>query len=362
MSSRNYLSIGMLLLFVFSFQVFSSLTGQEYFLTQLTMSAYYVLVIIGLCVLMGYTGLISLGHAAFFSIGGYTSAVLTTLNLLDYPQSSLAQNLINSGLTVSRLDTYGREIVHISPWAALITAVVITVCISFLVGIPILKLKGHYLAMATLGFGVIVYRIVLGTKIFGEADGISEVPGFDLFLNLRISGDMSDRVMNYYIAWVIVIAGLVILLNTVHSRVGRALRAIHGSEEAANTMGINTGRYKLVIFVLSAVFAAVGGVFMTHYNGGIGPSEAGVMKSVRYVAIVAVGGMANLWGALIMGMVLNYISLRGYLGSYDDAFFGFILVAIMIFAPDGIIRRERILPVLSMLKRMVLKNESSGSE
>jgi branched-chain amino acid transport system permease protein len=89
--------------------------------------------------------------------------------------------------------------------------------------------------------------------------------------------------------------------------------------------------------VLSAVLAAIAGVFLTHYNGGIGPSEASIMKSVRYVAIVAVGGMGSLWGTLIMGTVLNYLSLRGYFGTLDDAVFGGILILIMLFAPDGII-------------------------
>ena len=95
---------------------------------------------------------------------------------------------------------------------------------------------------------------------------------------------------------------MVLLVNLINSRAGRALRAIHGNEGAAQAMGVDTARYKLHLFALSAVIAAVAGVFMTHYNGGIGPAEAGVMKSVRYVAIVAVGGMANLWGALIAGI------------------------------------------------------------
>jgi branched-chain amino acid transport system permease protein len=102
-------------------------------------------------------------------------------------------------------------------------------------------------------------------------------------------------------------------------------------------MGVDTARFKLQTFMLSAVFSALAGVLLTHYNGGIGPSEASVMKSVRYVAIVAVGGMANLWGALIMGMVLNFLSLRGFFGSYDDAVFGLILITIMLFAPNGIL-------------------------
>ena len=131
---------------------------------------------------------------------------------------------------------------------------------------------------------------------------------------------------------------MVLAINLVHSRVGRALRSIHESEEAAHSLGINTYRYKLATFVLSAVFAAVGGALLTHYNGSIGPSEATVMKSVRYVAIVAVGGMANLWGALVMGVLLNFLSLRGVFGHYDDAVFGAILIAMMLFAPQGLLR------------------------
>ena len=102
-------------------------------------------------------------------------------------------------------------------------------------------------------------------------------------------------------------------------------------------MGVNVARYKLGLFVLSAVFAAVAGVFLTHYNGGIGPSEASITKSIRYVAIVAVGGMANLWGAVAASVALNFLSLRGYFGSYDEAVFGAILVIVMLFAPDGIL-------------------------
>ena len=192
--------------------------------------------------------------------------------------------------------------------------------------------------MATLGFGIIVYRLVLATTVLGAADGLSDVPAFTIFPGLQVSGNMPLIVKNYYIAWALVILGMIILMNLIDSRVGRALRGIHSAEDAAEAMGVNTARYKLNVFVLSAVYAAVAGVFLTHYNGGIGPSEASIMKSVRYVAIVAVGGMANLWGALSMGVLLNYLSLRGYFGSYDDAVFGGILILIMLFAPEGLLR------------------------
>jgi branched-chain amino acid transport system permease protein len=335
---KRYIPVLFLLALVVIIQLVTQFTETTYYLTQLTMSAYYSVVVIGLCVLMGYGGQISLGHAGFFAIGGYLAGALTTHNLLPLKEHGLVLFLDKLGLLVAGKDLYGGDLLTVEPWAACIGAVLAAGIIGLAIGGPVLKLKGHYLAMATLGFGIIIYRIVLASGYFGEADGVSEVPGFQLLPGIEVSGSFGARTLNYYIAWGMVIFGVILLLNLIHSRVGRALRSIHGSEEAANAMGVNTARYKLYIFVLSAVFAAFAGVFMTHYNGGIGPSEAGIMKSVRYVAIVAVGGMANLWGALIMGIVLNFLSLRGVFGSYDDAVFGVILIVIMLFAPQGILK------------------------
>lgn len=320
-------------------QVITTAAGREFYLTQLTMASYYCVVILGLTVLMGYTGQISIGHAAFFAMGGYTTAVLTTINLAERGDSALAGFIIKLGLATIDKTPYGGDLLHVSPWVALVVAVTITAAVSFLIGIPILKLRGHYLAMATLGFGIIVHRVVLGSRIFGEADGISDIPPFRI-AGLSVCGDPALRVQNFYIAAFLVMVCLILLINLIDSRVGRALRSIHGSEEAAGAMGVNTARYKLSVFVMSAVFACVAGVFLTHFNGGIGPSEAEVMKSVNYVAIVAVGGMANLWGALIMGIVLNYLSLRGYFGSYDEFVFGGILIVIMLFFPDGLLKMD----------------------
>jgi branched-chain amino acid transport system permease protein len=337
---KRYSPVIALIAIIIIIQLITTLTGSEFFLTQLTMSAYYCIVIIGLSVLLGYAGQISLGHAAFFAMGGYTTAVLTTINLVNIKDTFIINIIKSLGLTIIGKNTYGVDIEYINPWFSLIAAVILTAIAAFFIGIPILKLKGHYLAMATLGLGIFVYRIVLGTRIFGEADGISEVPPFIIAGSLSVSGDSLFRVQNYYIAAFLVVAGIIILINLIESRVGRALRSIHGNEEAANAMGIDTARYKLSIFVLSAVYACIAGVFMTHFNSGIGPSEADVMKSVSYVAIVAVGGMSNIWGALFMGMVLNYLSLRGYFGSMDEFVFGGILIVIMLFFPDGLLKKE----------------------
>jgi branched-chain amino acid transport system permease protein len=338
MGPRRYLPVLGAAGLAIALQAALSELGAEHYLTQLTMSAYYALVVIGLCLLMGYAGQVSLGHAGFFAIGGYTSAVLTTCDLAAWRDAPLVAAGRGLGLLVERQDLYGGTLLSLSPWVALVVALAAAGIIAFLIGLPILRLRGHYLAMASLGFGLIIYRIVLGTPLFGQADGISNVPPFRLFAGLEVNGRPAFRLQNYYIAWAVVLSAMTLTINLVHSRVGRALRAIHQNEEAAHSLGIDTYRYKLAVLVLSALLAACGGVFLTHYNASIGPSEVTVMKSVRYVAIVAVGGMANLWGALVMALVLNFLSLRGVFGTYDDAVFGAILILILLLAPDGILR------------------------
>jgi branched-chain amino acid transport system permease protein len=306
---KRYVPVVLLAAAVIAAQLTLSALKAEFLLTQLTMSAYYTLVTLGLCLLMGYAGQVSLGHAGFFAIGGYTTAVLSTA---------------------------GAAALGFAPWLTLPAAVAATAVVAFLIGVPVLRLRGHYLAIATLAFGFIVSRVILGTALFGQADGISDVPAIRLFAGLVLSGKRTVRVQNYYIAWTLVTVGLLFAVNLIGSRVGRALRAIHGNEEAAAAMGIDVARYKLAVFVLSAVYAGVGGAFLVHFNAGIGPGEAGVMKSVRYLALVAAGGMGSPWGTVAVSAGLTFLSLRGAFGLYDDAVFGALLVGIMLFAPEGL--------------------------
>lgn len=368
MNWKAYRPVAILAVVLTIIQLLTLATDTAYYLTQMTMAAYYVIVAVGLCMVMGYAGQISLGQAGFFAIGGYTTAVLTTSNLTEKLETPFFGFLDRIGLLIAEENLYGETVTYITPWIALTAALVLAASVAWAIGVPVLRLKGHYLAMATMGFGIIIYRIVLGTRLFGEADGISNVPAFPLLPGVPVSSDFSVRVVNYYIAWLFVIAAMILLMNLVNSRVGRALRSLHGGEDAADAMGVDTSRYKVVVFVIGAVFAAAAGVFMTHYNGGIGPSEAGVAKSVRYVAIVAVGGMANLWGALVMGLVLNFLSLRGLFGHFDDAVFGVVLVIIMMFFPDGLFRAAVLDRLRSRLKELTaavsgwLKRGGKGAE
>jgi branched-chain amino acid transport system permease protein len=306
---KRYIPVLALAALAVGVQLVVSALKAEYLLTQLTMSAYYTLVTLGLCLLMGYAGQVSLGHAGFFAIGGYTTAVLSTA---------------------------GAAAIGFAPWLSLPAGVAAAAVIALAIGLPVLRLRGHYLAMATLAFGFIVSRIILGTSLLGQADGISDVPAVRLFAGLVLTGKRSLRVENYYVAWVLVTLGLLLAVNLLGSRVGRALRAIHGNDEAASAMGVDVARYKLAVFVLSAVYAGAGGACLVHFNGGIGPGEAGVMKSVRYVALVAAGGMGSPGGTVAVSAVLTFLSLRGAFGLYDDAVFGALLVAIMLFAPEGL--------------------------
>jgi branched-chain amino acid transport system permease protein len=307
----------------------------QYCLTQLTMSLYYAIVVISLCLLMGYAGQVSLGQGAFFALGGYTTAVLTTANLLPAKTWWIVAWAGRLHLLVDRTDAFGNAALSVTPWAAFVAAMLVSGLVACLIGYPALRLHGHYLAMATLGFGLIVNKVFLGTALFGAADGINGVPEWKLLPGVVVSGRSAARVTNYYVACALVLLVMVLMRNLLASRVGRALQAIHDRETAANAMGIATSSYKLRTFVLSAVLAAVAGVFFTHFTAGIGPSEAGAFKSVRYVALAAAGGLANLWGSMAISTALNYLSLRGLFGGLDHAVFGVILIAIVALAPEG---------------------------
>jgi branched-chain amino acid transport system permease protein len=337
MPSQRHVQVGIFLGATVAAHLLALQLGKIFFLTQLTMSAYYTLAVMGLSLLMGYAGQISLGHAGFFAIGGYTSAVLTTLDLSAHGTATVVAALAKVGVLTPRAQLFGGEVLVVHPWVALLCAIALSGVLAFVLGIPVLRLKGHYLAMATLGVGSIVFSVTLGTSFLGAADGITGVPPFPLLPGFEVGGSSAGRVSNYYVAFGLLAAAMVLLGNLIQSRVGRALRAIHGAEDAASAMGVDTAALKLRTFVLSAVLAAVAGVFLTHLNAGIGPSEASIMKSVRYVAIVAVGGMGSLWGALATSLVLNFLSLRGYFGEFDDAVFGLVLVGVMLFAPSGVL-------------------------
>ena len=273
-----------------------------YYIGVLVFVGIYALITICLSLLLGYTGQISLGHAAFFGIGAYASGLLTTR-------------------------------IHMSPWLALVCAMIITGVMAYLIGKPVLKLRGHYLAMATLGFGEIVY-------IFFNAEvGLTGGPsGFGQIPRLAVGEFIFKKDIHfYYLVWGTVIILLALVLNTINSRIGRALRSIHGSETAANAMGVNTASYKMQVFVFSAVIASLAGSYYAHFVTFVSPTTFNANMSILLVTMVIVGGMSNVWGAILGAGLLSILPeyLRTF-GDYDILAYGGIILVIMMFAPDGL--------------------------
>jgi branched-chain amino acid transport system permease protein len=274
----------------------------DYYLTVLIIGALNAAVVVGLTLLMGYAGQVSIGHAAFYGLGAYVSGVLTVKHAWPVP-------------------------------AAFAAAVVVTAGIAWLVGRPALKLKGHYLAMATLAFGEIVHIV------FNEMDTLTGGPsGMSGIPRPVIAGVSFDSDRNFYwLAWGYLVLVLLVSVNVIHSRVGRGMRVIHGSERAARAMGVDTAGYKTSIFVLSAIFAAAAGSLYAHFITFISPSSFGIGHSVLLVTMVAVGSMESIWGGLLGALVLTLLPeyLRVF-RDYDILMYGAILMVIMIFVPRGL--------------------------
>lgn len=257
---------------------------------------------IALNLLMGYTGQISLGHAGFFGLGAYGSAVLTSHFSVPAPLALLA--------------------------SAAFTAVV-----AYGVGRVILRLRGHYLAMATLGLGIIVTIVLTNEAAWtGGPDGMA-VDGFTLF-GFTPSGERQW----YWVFAVLLVGTVVLAQNLIDSPAGRALQALHGSETAAAVAGIGVRRRKIAVFVLSATVSAVLGSLTAHYSGYVNPGLAGFMQSVELVIIVVLGGMASIYGSVFGAVIMGVLPqvLAGYEG-WDSVAFGFIMAAAMIFLPRGVV-------------------------
>lgn len=264
----------------------------------------YTLITLGLSLLMGYAGQISLGHAAFFGIGAYVSGVLST-----------------------QFDC--------NPWLGMLLGAAVAAMVAVIVGAPSLKLRGHYLAMATLAFGIIV-NIVFREEArwTGGPDGMIGIPGLSLF---GLALDSAEKY--YYLVWGIVAAVFLFSVNLIQSPAGRALRAIHASEAAAAAMGIPIARYKVIVFAYSAVLGSLAGSLYAHYMNFINPATFDLFFSIKLVIMIALGGMHSIWGALVGAIIVAFLSLEWlhYFEEFEVVVYGAILLLVTIFMPEGLV-------------------------
>jgi branched-chain amino acid transport system permease protein len=260
--------------------------------------------VMGLSLLMGYAGQISLGHAAFVGIGAYCSGVLTV--------------------------KFGFPFV-----LAFLTGTVLSGMMAMAIAIPTLKLKGHYLAVATLGFGEIIFILFNEfLEITGGPSGLSGIPSIEF-----LGHSFNDGTSYFYLVWTVVILLLLFALNVIHSRTGRALRAVHGSDVAAAAMGLNVSRLKVQVFVVSAVYASIAGSLYAHFVTFISPPTFGLFVSVLLLMMVVIGGAGSIWGALLGAGILTLLPeyLRA-LKDFDILVYGAILMAILLFMPEGLLK------------------------
>ncbi|MBN9425661.1 MAG: branched-chain amino acid ABC transporter permease [Burkholderiales bacterium] len=274
----------------------------SFYLDLVIRMAINAVIVLGLNLLIGFAGQISMGHAGFIGIGAFATAIFPT-HFGWHPLLGMAAGAAVAGLL-----------------AALLAR-------------PIFRLKGHYLAMATLGLGIII-NIVLRNEVryTGGPDGMP-VPALSLF-GIEIVGDMPW----YGIVSVLLVVSLWASLNLIDSPFGRAMRALHGSEVAARVAGVDVTRYKAIIFVMSAVFASIMGSVTAHYVGFVTPALADFGHSIELVTMVVVGGMASVFGSLVGAVLLTALpqALASFEG-WETVAYGAILMLCMIFLPRGLV-------------------------
>ncbi|MGA7826548.1 MAG: branched-chain amino acid ABC transporter permease [Geobacteraceae bacterium] len=295
-----------------------------YLLNVLVFVGINTMLALALNLLLGYAGQISLGQAAFFGLGAYISGVAT---------ANYAWN----------------------PWTALVLAAVIVGIVAFAIGFPILKLKGHYLAMATLGFGIIVYILFNETiDLTGGPSGLSGIPYFSIG-EFQFDSDMK----NYFLIWGFALLMILFSVNLVNSRIGRALRAINDSEVAARVMGVNARLLKVQVFTLAAVFSSIAGSLYAHTMSFISPTSFGFNFSVELLTMVVIGGLGTVYGSFLGAALLTLLpEFLRTLQDYDIVFYGLLLVLMTMFMPGGLVRIPSMVQLL--LTKLKVRRQSNA--
>ncbi len=272
----------------------------------------HAVIVFGLLLLVGYTGQVSLGHAAFFAIGSYTSAILST--------------------------TY-----KISPWISIIISVILIMVVALIIGFATLKIKGHYLALATLAFGLLVYRLILELQsVTGGAIGLRDIPRLP-WGDSVIKSDLTY----YFLVWAIVVVVFIFINNITKSPVGLFMKGIDTDETAISVMGINVFYLKLKIFLFSTAMAGLAGALYAHYVTFISPDVFTIDRSILLLMMVVVGGSRYPWGGLIGAVLLTF--LPEYLRAYSDlsiGLYGLVMMLIVLYLPGGIASISTIIPGL----------------
>jgi branched-chain amino acid transport system permease protein len=291
------------LLFALVIYLLPTILAGSYWIHVLVIIGIYVIAAAGIEVVFGFAGQLSFCQASFFGLGAYASAILTT--------------------------TY-----HLHPILAMVISMVFVSLVAYGLGTPVLRLKGYYLAIATIGFGLIIQSLFVTLSHYtGGPDGFRDI------VPLNVAGYVFKTDSQYYYPiWTVAMIVLLLTRNIVHSRVGRAMLALRGDDIAASSMGVDITKYKVQAFVLSAAYASLAGSLYAHSNRFISPQIADLSNSVEMIIIMVLGGIRTVFGVLIGTAIMKSIPevLESFL-DYQMVTRGAILVVLLLYMPQGLI-------------------------
>ncbi len=294
--------------------------SQEFWITQANYIGLYALVVLGIVLLTGITGLISFGQAAFVGMGAYTAAYLSVAH-------------------------------GVSPWLTVWIGLVVTGLAALVLAFITLRMSGHYLPLATIAWGLSLFYLLGNIDALGKYDGLLGVPALDFF-----GTPLSTGRTFFYLVWVIVVLAAIAVTHLLDSRVGRALRAVRGGTTMAEAMGVDTFRIKVTAFVLAALLASVSGWLFAHFQRTVNPSPFGLNMGIEYLFMAVLGGVGYVWGAIAGAGIVQILKdqlqvwlpkLMGTSGNYEIIVFGVLLVLVLQYARDGLWAFvESLLPVV----------------
>lgn len=278
-------------------------TGNPYLLRTIIIVGIYIILALSLNLIIGFAGQLSMGHAAFYAIGAYTTALLTV---------SLGLNF----------------------WIAFIMSFIVAGLFGFLLGVPILRLKGDYLAIATIGFGEIVRLVLInGGDITRGPAGIPGIPSPSI-----LGFTINDNIAWYYFIYIMVILTVIFSYNLLYSRLGRGLIAIRDDEIAAEAMGVKPSYLKILVFTFGAALAGIAGSMFASYIHYVNPDSFTYLESVTILMMVVLGGIGSIPGVVVGAVVLAILpEMLRAVDLYRFAIYGLLLIIMMIARPQGMI-------------------------
>lgn len=299
------------------FLALAPLVLPDFYVTLLNYIGLYALVALGLVLLTGIGGLTSFGQAAFVGMGAYATAWLTTAATLPVWLAPLA-----------------------NPWGGLLLGLIITALFALLLGALTLRLSGHYLPLGTIAWGISLYFLFGNLEFLGGHTGIGGIPPLSVAgLELRDGRDF------YFFIWIVLLGAIWLTRNLLDSRSGRAIRALKGGVVMAEAMGVDTGRTKIVIFLIAALFACISGWLYAHMQRFVNPTPFGLHIGIEYLFMAVIGGAAHVWGALVGAALITVMKqwlqdllpqLFGATGNFEVIVFGLLMIFVLHRARAGL--------------------------